>query len=223
MQTPTTAVTPRWPVVIFDLDGTLVNSIDLIVTSYQYALRTVVGREWDEAEIRTWIGQSLRGSMERACPEHAEELLRVYSEHNHALTPTMLTGYPGILDLVRSLTSAGVRLGSATSKRAEPAQWALDLTHLSGLMPIIVSHDDVREHKPNPEPLLLAAARLNCEVGEAVYIGDAVVDIVAAHNAGMDCVGVTWGAGVREELVAAGPTLLVDTVDELGAALLGHA
>jgi len=213
-------VTPRWPVVIFDLDGTLVDSVGLIVGAYQHAFRTVLGHEWDEAEIKTWIGQSLYGALQRVCPEHADELFETYTAWNEAHTPEMLKEYPGIPELAKSLVDAGVRVGAATSKRQEPAQWALDLSHLSDLVPLLVTHEDVDEHKPNPKPLLLAAERLGCSPAEAVYVGDAAVDIQAAHNAGMDSIGCTWGAGTIEALRTAAPTCLVTTVDELRDQLL---
>ena len=214
-------MTPRWAVVIFDIDGTLVDTVDLIVASYQHAFRTVLGHEWDETEIRTWIGQAFEESLQRVCPDHIDELFRVYIEWNHAHTEEMLKEYPGIRELVTELAAAGVRLGAATSKRHVIAQRALDLGNLGDIVPLLASHEDSIEHKPNPAPLLVAAAKVSCPPSEAVYVGDAVVDILAATNAGMDSIAVTWGAGIRAELVDAGPTVVVDTVDELRAVLFG--
>lgn len=210
-----------WPVVIFDIDGTLVNSVDLIVASYQYTFRTVLGHEWDEAEIKTWIGQSLYGAFQREVPDHADELFAVYSKWNEEHTEGWIKEYDGIPELAKDLVAAGIRVGAATSKRDQPAQWALDLGHLGDTIPLLVAHDDVDHHKPDPEPLLLAAAKLNADPRTCVYIGDAAVDILAAHNAGMESIGVTWGAGTREAIEEAGPTLICNTVDELRTALLG--
>jgi pyrophosphatase PpaX len=132
----------------------------------------------------------------------------------------MLTEYPGIPELVTDLVADGVQVGAATSKRAGPAQWALDLGHLTSLVPLLVAHDDVTEHKPNPAPLLLACEKLGRAASDAVYIGDAVVDIDAAHRASMASIAVSWGAGSRHDLLDAAPTFLVDTVDELRTILL---
>jgi len=213
-------MTVRWPVVLFDLDGTLVNTIDLIVASYQHSFRTVLGHEWDTEEIKSWIGKSLIGSLKEAAPDHADELFTQYVEWNHQHTPDMLSDYPGIHDLLRGLLAAGVRLGCVTSKRYDQAQWALDLAHLADLVPLIISHDDVTYHKPHPEPLLAGAAAMNSGIGDTVYIGDALVDIEAAHAADMDCIAVTWGAGSREALIEAYPTWIVDTAEQLRAVLL---
>jgi len=211
---------PRWPVVIFDLDGTLVDSVGLIVASYQHAFRTVLGREEVEAEIKTWIGKSLLGVMEENYPDHADELFREYTQWNEAHTPEMLKEYPGIPELASSLVENGVRVGAATSKRRGQAQWGLDLGHLGDLVPLVVAHEDVDAHKPDPQPLLLAAEKLGCSPREAVYVGDAAVDAQAAHNAGMDSIACTWGAGTEQDLIAAAPTVLVTSVDELRAVLL---
>lgn len=213
--------TPRWPVVIFDLDGTLVDTINLIVSSYQHAFTTVLGHEWDEAEIKTWIGQSLYGAMKKASPENADEIFRVYTSWNVANTERLLTVYHGVPELLRELVAAGVRMGVATSKRDEPAHWAMQLAGIDDLLPLLVHHDSVDEHKPSPKAVLLAASKLDADPADCVYVGDAAVDVLAAHNAGMACVAVTWGAGTREAIEAAGPTVTCDTVDELRAALLG--
>ncbi|MCL2784881.1 MAG: HAD-IA family hydrolase [Propionibacteriaceae bacterium] len=213
-------MTPRWPVVLFDLDGTLVNTIDLIVASYQHSFRTVLGHEWDVDEIKSWIGQSLVGSLKNAVPDRADELFDAYVEWNHAHTPDMLSDYPGVHDLLSDLLAAGVRLGCVTSKRYAGAQWALDLAHLAELVPLVISHDDVSNHKPHPEPLTAGAAKMNCAIDDTVYIGDALVDIQAARAAGMECIAVTWGAGDREALIAANPTWVVDTAEELRSVLL---
>lgn len=214
---------PRWPVVVFDLDGTLVDSIGLIVESYQHAFTTVIGRRWDEAEIKSWIGQSLYGAMQRAVPERADELFAAYTEWNEANTERLLRVYPGIPGLLADLGTAGVRMGVATSKREEPARWAMQLAGIDHLLPLLVHHDSVSEHKPSPQAVLLAASLLDADPADCVYVGDAAVDVTAAGNAGMTSVAVTWGAGTPESIAAAGPTLTCATVAELRAVLLGAA
>jgi len=211
---------PRWPVVIFDLDGTLVDSVGLIVASYQHGFRTVLGHEEDEATIKTWIGKSLLGVMEENYPDQADDLFREYTAWNEAHTPEMLRAFPGIPELASSLVEAGVRVGAATSKRRGQAQWALDLGHLTDLIPLVIAHEDVDAHKPDPAPLLLAAEKLKSSPGEAVYVGDASVDIVAARNAGMDSIACTWGAGTESDLISAAPTVLAASVTDLGRILL---
>jgi pyrophosphatase PpaX len=193
----------------------VVDTIDVIVGSYQHAFTTVLGHPWDEAEIRTWIGQSLIEALRRADPEHADELFATYTAWNHAHTAELIKNYPGLPDLLRDLVAAGVRIGVVTSKRTGQAAWALDLTGLADVLPILVTHDDVDEHKPSPQPLLKAMADLEVAPDQTAYVGDAVVDIVAAQRAGVTAIAVTWGAGVRESLVAAEPDHIADTAAEL--------
>jgi pyrophosphatase PpaX len=212
-------VTPRWPVVLFDLDGTVIDTIGLIVDSYQSAFTTVLGRPWDEAEIRTWIGQSLIEALHRADPERATELYAAYTAFNQAHAAKLTRNYPGVPELLRDLTLAGVRIGVVTSKRTASAASGLELTGLTDVLPLIVAHDDVDEHKPSPKPLLKAMATLGATPSETAYVGDAVVDVQAAHHAHVAAIAVTWGAGVREEIVAAGADHVADTVGQLRAVL----
>lgn len=211
--------TPRWPTVVFDLDGTLVDSIGLIVQSYQHAFRSVLGRVEDEGRIRRWIGQPLIRCFREAAPEHAEELFDAYTAWNVANTQRLLRPYAGLDALLRDLRGAGALIGAATSKRAEPAWWALRLCELDGLVDTLVAMEDTERHKPDPQPLLLAVERLGGLPHRAVYVGDAQVDLRAASAAGMAGIGVLWGAGERAELEASAPASVVADVAGLRAAL----
>ncbi len=213
-------MTPRWPVILFDLDGTLADTINLIVTSYQHAFREVIGREWDEKEIKSWIGKSLIDAFRGALgDELGEKAYVVYTKFNEENTERLIKGYEGVPELLRDLVAAGVRIGVVTSKRRPPAEWAIRLCGLE--IPLLVGHEDVPAHKPDPRPLLKGLELLGATADQAVYVGDAPVDIVAARNAGLPAVGVSWGAGVRAEIEAKEPVALCDTVDELRAVLLG--
>lgn len=212
-------MTPRWPVILFDLDGTLADTINLIVTSYQHAFREVVGHEWDEAEIKSWIGKSLINALRDALgPELGEKAYVSYTTFNEANTERLIKGYEGVPELLGDLTAAGATIGVVTSKRREPAEWAIRLCGLD--IPLLVGHEDVPAHKPDPRPLLRGLDLLGADVEHAVYVGDAPVDVVAARNAGMPTVSVTWGAAPRADIEAASPLAICDTVDELRAVLL---
>ncbi|MHB1008565.1 MAG: HAD family hydrolase [Propionibacteriaceae bacterium] len=211
---------PRWPVILFDLDGTLADSINLIVTSYQHAFREVVGHEWDETEIKSWIGRSLIDAFRTALgPELGERAYAEYTRFNEANTVRLMKGYDGVPQLLRDLTAAGVRTGVVTSKRRQPAEWAIELCGLD--VPLLVGHEDVPAHKPDPRPLLRGLELLGADPQHAVYVGDAAVDVIAARNAGLPTVAVTWGAGLRADIEATEPLAMCDTVDELRAVLLG--
>lgn len=123
--------------------------------------------------------------------------------------------------MLSDLARAGIKFGVATSKRRHSAELTLGYSGLDQILPVTVAMEDTAVHKPDPAPLVLALERLGTVAAAAVYVGDAVVDVAAAKAAGMAVIAVTWGAGTREELVAAEPSAVVDTVAELRSLLLG--
>ncbi len=212
--------TPRWPVVLFDLDGTLVDSIGLIVASYQHAFTTVLGRSEDEARIRSGIGRPLLEVFRETDAQRAGELVESYVGWNMANTARLIRRYDGVDQLLGRLASVGARVAVVTSKRRDAAELTLDLTGLASSIDLLLTLDDTTAHKPNPEPLLLALDRLGALAADACYVGDAVVDLLTANAAGMTGIGVTWGACDRRELRAAPHAWLCDSVDELKALLV---
>ena len=211
---------PRWQTIFFDLDGTLANTIPLIVASYQHAFRVVRGEEIDEGRARAWIGRPLLGALLEEDPERGHELDRTYREWNLANTARLIERYAGVPEMLTALTDAGAHLHVVTSKRRETARLALAAVGIDHLIDIVGALEDTTRHKPDPEPLLAASRALGVDPATAVYVGDATVDILAARAAGMPGVAVTWGAGERAALEATNPDAVLDTVDALTAYLL---
>lgn len=211
---------PKWPIVVFDLDGTLVNTIGLIIASYEHALSDVLNVSPNEGEARSWIGEPLLTTFSLRYPERAQELVDSYIAWNIAHLDELLEDYPGVAELLRAVAGSGAKIGVATSKRRSSAVRTVDAAGLSGLLEVTVAMEDTTAHKPSPEPLRLAVQRLGGRVEDAVYVGDAVVDVAAAHAAGMSAIAVSWGAGERDALAAAQPLVIVDTVAELQELLL---
>ena len=210
-----------WPVGVFDLDGTVVNTIPLIIASYEHAVTSILGVRPDPVEARSWIGQTLAETFYQRYPENGAELVSSYVAWNTANLERLVQEYPGVDALLADLAAAGVKLGVATSKRRVSAENTLNFAGLRDQLAVTVAMEDTDFHKPDPRPLLLALNRIGASANEAVYVGDAVVDVLAARAAGMDVIAVTWGAGERVDLVAAGPTAVVDSVAELRSLLLG--
>lgn len=215
-------MTPPWPAVLFDLDGTLVDTIPLIVASYQHAFREVLGEEVDAQRARAWIGRPLLTALLEESPEHGHRLDEVYRVWNRANTERLLRRVEGVPPLLARMAAAGVRCGVVTSKRHEPARLALETAGLARIVDLVVALEDTARHKPDPAPLLHGAVALGVDPAACVYVGDAPVDIEAARAAGMGAVAVTWGAGGRDALVAAGPDAVHDTVATLARQLLGE-
>lgn len=204
---------------LFDLDGTLADSIGLIIESYQYAFATVSGRILSAAEARTWIGQTLLTTFQREDPPQAATLERVYREYNEA-NAVKIVGYPGVPELMAQLNAAGIRPKVVTSKRLEMSVETIRLAGLAGLVDLVVTMEDTERHKPHPDPLLRAFEKLGVTAAQCVYVGDAVWDVLAAHAAGIPAISVTWGAGTRSELLAANPDFSCDNAAALGELLL---
>jgi pyrophosphatase PpaX len=206
--------------VVFDLDGTVVDSVELIIVSFQHAIREVLGREASREESIANVGRPLREQMVMLSPDRADELVAVYREFNHREHDRMLTLYDGILNLLHTLQAGGVKLGLVTSKSRYTTQMAFDLTGIEGYFDEAVCADESPRNKPSPDPILLCLERLDVPPAEAAYIGDSPSDIQAAIAAGVHAIGVTWGVFSEEALVAEKPDRLVHSIPEL-AEILG--
>lgn len=212
-------MTLRWPVVLFDFDGTLADTIPLILASYRHAFSTIGSHEVDEAEMRSWIGRPLLAVLEESHPEHAEHLVREYRTWNLANHDDLIESVPGVAALIEELHDRGARTGVVSSKIGSTVRLGLAAVGLEGAVDVLAGQEETSRHKPHPEPLLYAAGQLGVDPSACVYVGDATVDIKAARAAGMAGIGVTWGAGEPDQLRAEGAVAVVDSVEELRAVL----
>ena len=211
----------RYPVVLFDLDGTLIDSGPIIMASMRHASVTVLGREPEEEKVRAAIGgPGLVAQMRELDPERVDELVETYRAHNEPLHAT-LEAFDGMLELLPRLRERGHRLGIVTAKRLRTVDLALDrFPILRETTEVVVGAEDTERHKPDPDPLLEALARLGAEPRDAAYVGDSPFDIRAGKAAGMLAVAVGWG-GIHpdERLLHEHPDALVHTPEELLALL----
>jgi len=204
----------RYPVVLFDLDGTVVDSGGIILASMRHATQTVLGRDFSDDELLANVGgPGLEAQMEALGPGSTAELVRVYREHNEPLHET-LEGFEGIEATLEALRARGHRLGIVTAKRRATVELAFARLPLAHLFETIVGGDETQRHKPDPAPLRLALERLGVSASEAAYVGDSPYDMQAARAGGLHAVGVTWGGiHAREALVDA--EVIVDRAEEL--------
>jgi pyrophosphatase PpaX len=207
----------RFPVVLFDLDGTLIDSGPIILESMQHAVRTVLGHEIPRDELGLTIGgQGIVAQMQAIDAEHADELLEAYKEHNDGLHDT-LEAFDELLALLPGLRAGGRRLGIVTAKRHRTVALALDrFPSLRQDFDVVVAHEDTERHKPDPDPVLHALARLGSTPSDAAYVGDSPFDIQAAKSAGAFAVAVGWG-GIHpdERLLEEEPDAFVRSPREL--------
>lgn len=207
----------RFRIVLFDLDGTLIDSGPIILASMQHAVRTVLGREIPPEELGMHIGgQGIVAQMTAIDAERADALLDAYREHNDGLHET-LEAFDDLVTLLPGLKAEGRKLGIVTAKRHRTVGLALDrFPALADAFDVVIGFEDTDRHKPDPEPVLLAVERLGGSVNDAVYIGDSPFDIGAAKAADVFSVAVGWG-GIHpdERLLAEEPDVFVRTPEEL--------
>ena len=208
----------RFPVVLFDLDGTVVDSGGIILASMRHATLTVLEREIPDEELMAAVGgPGLEAQMRAFAPDRVDELVRVYREHNEPLHDE-LESCLGIEDVLVRLKAEGRRLGIVSAKRRRTVELAFARVPLGHLFEVVVGGDDTARQKPDPEPLLLALERLGAEPATAAYVGDSPYDMEAARAGGLYAVGDTWGRIHRREQLGEADTI-VDFAEDLLAVL----
>ena len=198
---------PRIATCLFDLDGTLIDSIGLIMASFRHTMRTHLGSVPDETRWRAGFGTPLRGQL-RAFAQDDEEAARMvdtYRAYTDAHHDRLLRTYAGIDAGLAALHGAGIRLAVVTSKTHALARRGLERCGLNHYFEVLVGFDDVAEHKPHPAPVLAALERLGAPPGDALFVGDSPHDIRAGRAAGVRTAAVLWGPFSREALARESP------------------
>ena len=206
----------RFGTILFDLDGTVVDSGAIILASMRHATREVLGRDYSDAELlQTVGGPGLEAQMHALAPDQVDRLVDVYRAHNEPLHEE-LEACAGMEDVLVRLREEGRRLGIVTAKRRATVELAFARVPIAHLFETVVGGDETAKQKPNPEPLLLAAERLGADPSDTAYVGDSPFDIRAAKAAGMFAVAVTWGRiHDTARLEAEHPDAIVDSAEEL--------
>ena len=206
----------RYPVVLFDLDGTVVDSGAIILASMRHAMREVLGSEHSDHELMQAVGgPGLEAQMAAFAPDRVDELVRVYRAHNEPLHRE-LEACQGMEAALVRLHAEGRRLGIVTAKRRSTAELAFASVPLGHLFETVVGGDETERHKPDPQPLLLAAERMGADPAQTAYVGDSPFDVSAAKAAGMFAIAVTWGRiHDRERLKREEPDAIADSAEEL--------
>ncbi len=202
------------PVVVFDLDGTLVDSLEEILASFRHVLGEAGIPVPEDATLRSWIGLPLAATFRRVAPEdRVEALVAAYRRHHLARLGERSRPYPGVPEVLARLRARGYRLAVATTKRTEPARTLLARAGLLSWFDHVQGTDPGLPAKPDPRVVRLAAAGAG---GAAVaMVGDTVHDVAAAKAAGIPAYAVTWGAASAADLAAAGAERVAPDLDDL--------
>jgi len=204
--------------VLFDLDGTLVDSLPLILRTYRQVFKDM-GIPWGNDDVVKMIGLPLKEIGRRFAGEGAdvfEDRYQYYYHRDHDLYTRL---FPNTLEMLEKLKVKGLQLGIVTSKGKPGTTRTAAFTGLDRYMDVIVTAHDVDRHKPDPAPLLAALRTLHTRAGNAIYIGDSSYDILTGKNAGCFTLGVTWGVDSRQELEKLSPDGIIESWEELQAYL----
>jgi pyrophosphatase PpaX len=206
----------RYPTVLFDLDGTLVDSGAIILASFKHAAKTVLARDVEDEQIAALVGGSnLHDQMAVLDPTRVDELVRIYREHNRPLHDE-LQAFEGVEELMETLSTQGRKLGIVTAKGRQTVDLAFAVLSLERYFDAVVTADMTERHKPDPEPVLKALELLDSDPDEAAFVGDSPFDIGAGKAAGVFTVAVSWGnIHAPETLLAEGADVLVHSPEEL--------
>jgi pyrophosphatase PpaX len=203
--------------VLFDLDGTLIDSIRLILDSYRHTLAAHgVPPRTDEDWLRG-VGTplSVQFAEWRDDLGKLEAMVATYRAYNLAHHDRMVTVYPGVVAAVEAIRAAGRRTGLVTSKNRQGALRGLTLVRLEAMMDVLVCADEVTNPKPHPEPVEKAVALLGADPATTVYVGDSIHDLVSGRAAGVRTAAALWGPFGREHLELAAPDYWLGTPADL--------
>ncbi len=220
LKVPGGPLDPKAPVVdavLFDLDGTLIDTYELILVSMQHAVREVLGKDLPDNRLMCKVGQPLAVQMRDFTDEESqyEELLRVYREYNAIRHDELAKPFPETEATLEALRLAGYPLAVVTSKRHAAAMKGLRLFGLDAYFSHVVGSDDVKRPKPDPEPVRYGAELVGAAPQHCLYIGDSPYDIQAGRGAGSLTAAALWGMFSEAELKGLHPDFTCQSIAEI--------
>ncbi|SFJ44683.1 pyrophosphatase PpaX [Halobacillus dabanensis] len=201
--------------ILFDLDGTLIDTNELIIASFTHTIEQYTDRPYTRQEILDFIGPPLKESLAKINPEKVEEMVETYRKHNIENHNSFVKAYEGVVETIQTLKERGYKLGIVTTKMRNTVQMGLELTNLEGLFETVITLDDVNNAKPHPEPIVKALTNLDAQASEALMVGDNTHDIEAGQNAGTKTAGVAWTVKGRKVLDDLNPDYMLGNMREL--------
>lgn len=200
--------------ILFDFDGTLIDTNELIYHSFDYTFKKF-GYSFTKEEILQFNGPPLRETFSQLNPDLAEEMIRTYRTHNAQHHEAYVKLFPNVKETLEVLREKGFELGVVTAKMREGVKQGMEITGIESYFDTIVTIDDVENPKPHPEPVIKALNKLNAEADTAIMIGDNYHDIIAGNKAGTKTAGVSWSLRGKEYLKQFNPTYMLEDMSDL--------
>ncbi len=203
--------------VLWDLDGTLIDSIALIVSSFQHTYEAFRGVDEEGIDWVAGIGRPLRDQLSRYAEsdEELQAMIAHYIDHNLANHDRMVVPFEGAADTVRQLHADGVKQAIVTGKRRRGTTHGVDLLGVSDVLDVWVCADDVEKGKPDPEAVLRALELLDVEANDALFVGDSPHDMESGRRAGVKTAAAAWGPFQVEQLEPHKPTMWLEDVRDV--------
>ena len=215
----------RYKAVLFDMDGTVLDTLDDLADSVNRSLREFGLPEVSRFQVGQSLGNGAKYLIRHCLPEGSDEalcerVLSFYKPWYDAHCRIKTKPYDGILQLMETLRADGVSQ-AIISNKPDSAVQELAEAFFPGLMDVVIGESPAVKRKPSPDTVLAAARQMGLMASDCVYIGDTEVDLETARNAGMDCIPVSWGFRTEEQLYAAGAEEIIRSPEELKKKLLG--
>jgi len=201
--------------ILFDLDGTLINTNDLIIESFLHTLNHYYPDRYKREDVLPFIGPPLIDTFKSIDEGRVEEMIARYRKFNHEQHDLLVKEYETVHDTVKALHEKGFKLGIVTTKIRQTVHMGLKLTNLDSFFDVIVTLDDVEHAKPHPEPIFKALSQLNSKPEEAIMVGDNHHDIEAGKNAGTKTAGVSWSLKGVEYIQSYQPDYVLNKMNDL--------
>jgi pyrophosphatase PpaX len=201
--------------VLFDLDGTLIDTNELIISSFLHTFEHYYPNQYKREDVLPFLGPTLRETFETLDASKLDDMIATYRTYNLAHHDTLVTEFPTVLETVKVLKETGYKVGIVTTKLSDVVMKGLKLTKLDSYFDVIVALDHVKKAKPDPEPIIKALEQLSSKPEEAIMVGDNYHDILAGKNAGTQTAGVAWTIKGRDYLEQFNPDYILEEMVDL--------
>lgn len=200
---------------LFDLDGTLINTTDLIIASFTDTLDRYFPNKFSREDIVQFIGPPLKETFMKIDAKRADELIQQYREHNLKHHDALVKEYKGVYETIAALKKENYKIGVVTTKLRPTVNRGLQVGRLDSFFDVVVTLDDVKNAKPDPEPIYKALDQLNANPSSSIMVGDSHHDILAGKNAGTYTAGVSWSVKGEDYLQSYKPDYMLGNMADL--------